>query len=303
MIDRLRIENFQRHELLSFSLHPRVTTIVGPTDSGKSAVVRALRWLATNRPRGTAMVRDGSNGAQVKTLIDGKTIARRRGKGVNVYRIDKHDYKAFGDAVPEDVERLWNVDESVNFQGQHDSPFWFSLTAGEVAKRLNSVVDLEAIDRVLSDVASCVRAARSAIDISTSRVQSVENELESLDFVDELNIDLARLRSLDDELDVLNETSDGLESAIAEIDELRAVAERPVPDLDGLREQKENSESLDLDVASLRLLINKVEDAQARFDMYRREVVDAEAELKEEQKGNCPLCGNPFQKENEDVSA
>lgn len=41
MIRRIVLRNFQNHRRLRIDLDPRVTTVVGPSDAGKSAVVRA----------------------------------------------------------------------------------------------------------------------------------------------------------------------------------------------------------------------------------------------------------------------
>jgi len=135
-----------------------------------------------NRPRGAAFIRDGEKAATVKVKLNGSTIERKKGKGVNSYRVDKQTFKAFGDNVPEEVENLLNV-EDINFQSQHDAPFWFSLTAGEVARQLNSIVDLEAIDEVLGRVASRLRKGRIEVDFVAGQLAESEESLKGLAFV------------------------------------------------------------------------------------------------------------------------
>jgi len=53
LIRSLEIENFQSHELTKLDLHKGLNVIVGPSDQGKSALIRALRWLCYNEPKGT----------------------------------------------------------------------------------------------------------------------------------------------------------------------------------------------------------------------------------------------------------
>lgn len=55
---KLRIQNFQAHKDTTIEFDC-ITTIVGPSDIGKSAVLRALKWVAKNEPKGTSFVRDG----------------------------------------------------------------------------------------------------------------------------------------------------------------------------------------------------------------------------------------------------
>ena len=157
MLERLTIENFQAHSKLDLKLDPAVTTIVGPSDAGKSAVIRALIWLATNRPLGDSFIRDGETRARVSLLVDSRWIVRTRGKSENTYSIDGEELKAFGNEVPSEVSQLLNL-SPINLQHQHDSPFWFSETAGEVSRQLNQIVDLSIIDRTLANLDKAARA-------------------------------------------------------------------------------------------------------------------------------------------------
>ena len=47
-LSRLSLTNFQKHERLALDLDPRLTSIAGDSDRGKSAVLRALAWLCLN---------------------------------------------------------------------------------------------------------------------------------------------------------------------------------------------------------------------------------------------------------------
>lgn len=162
MLEQLTVENFQAHHHLSIDLDPTVTTIVGPSDAGKSAVIRALIWLATNRPLGATFIRDGTKQTRVALLVDGHEIIRTRGKSVNTYSIDGEELKAFGNDVPSEIADLLNL-SSINLQGQHDSPFWFSNTAGEVSRQLNQIVDLSIIDRTLGNLDKASRSTAAEV--------------------------------------------------------------------------------------------------------------------------------------------
>lgn len=192
MLERLRISNFQRHRRLDVKLDPRVTTIVGATDTGKSSVLRALRWVATNRPRGDSFVRDGAPGASVRLRVDGHDVRRKRKGRENVYVVDGKEFKAFSSDVPPQVADLLNlVDE--NFEGQHDSLFWFHLTPGEVARQLNRIVDLAVIDEVMAKIAGGLRKARTEAELLAGRLAKAEAERARLDFVGALDGELSAL--------------------------------------------------------------------------------------------------------------
>lgn len=168
MIERLTIREFQTHHLLRVELDPGVTTIVGPTDAGKSAVLRALRWLALNRPGGDAFIRDGSRKTKVTLMVDGHRLVRSKGPR-NIYRFGDKELVAFGSEPPVEVSRLLNV-SAINFACQHDPPFWFSDSAGGVSRRLNEIVNLGAIDTTLARLNASLRASGEQKAVVASRL-------------------------------------------------------------------------------------------------------------------------------------
>lgn len=155
------------------------------SDTGKSAALRGLRWLVMDKPSGTSFIKHGQDRASVTlTLSDGRTVVRERSKNLNCYRID--DGPALVDlrqGVPDDVARLLNIGE-VSFARQHDSPYLLSLSPGEAARQLNSVVDLSLIDNTLGNVASEVRKSKSEVEVSRDRLQAAKKIRDGLEWVD-----------------------------------------------------------------------------------------------------------------------
>jgi len=195
MLKRLQIRNFQAHERFRIEFDPKITAIVGPTDSGKSSILRAIRWIVTNRPRGDGFVRDGTDECWSRIKIDDRYIGRKRGKE-NVYRIDKKTLKAFGSDVPEEVTNILNLGE-VNFQGQHDPPFWFSLTAGEVARQLNQIVDLSLMDTLQGSLAHRLRASVARGGIIEDRLTEAKRSESELSWVPSMVDSLGRLERME----------------------------------------------------------------------------------------------------------
>lgn len=179
MIDSLTIKDFQAHQELRVKLSRGITTITGPSDIGKSAIIRALRWVRFNRPSGESFIRDGADEAQVLVVTGDTFIRRNRGKKVNTYTIDGQELEAFGNDVPEQVLKALNLDE-VNFQSQLDSPFWFSLSAGEVSRQLNEIINLGIIDSTLSNLASALRKASTEQEVRQGLLEEAKAQREAL---------------------------------------------------------------------------------------------------------------------------
>lgn len=194
------MENCQAWAKLDLTLGP-VTTFVGPTDVGKSTVLRMIRWIATNYPAGDAFIRRGSKGCQAAARIDGTWVARRRGAKENVYQVgnDLPLQLERGGAVPKAVADLLNVGPS-NFQGQHDGPFWLTDTPGQAAKNLNGIVDLTRIDAAAEAAAAGVRAAKAALDAADARAARAEVALAAADWVAGCLPGLEKLEAADREI-------------------------------------------------------------------------------------------------------
>jgi len=200
MIESLKIQNFQRHSKLRIDFDPGVTSIVGASDAGKSSIIRALRWAATNQPNGEAFIRDGSKGCTVQLTADGKTVTRRRGGTKNEYKLGEKEYKAFGATVPEEIAKTLNVAD-INFQSQHDAAFWLSETPGEVSRQLNAVVDLGIIDDALRAVGSVYQKANAAVDVSRDRLADAEKRAGELEWVADASVDYTIVEDAETERD------------------------------------------------------------------------------------------------------
>ena len=168
MISKLLIKNFQSHENSYLEFDKGVNIIVGCSDSGKTAIIRALRWLIWNRPSGTEM---RSNWCEkddvtcVKTWIhDGKSehADREIYKGENKYHLYAQTFKAFGTSVPQELQEYFNLSE-VNLQSQLDAPFLLSETPGKVAEYFNSVAKLSKIDTATQNINSWISELTSII--------------------------------------------------------------------------------------------------------------------------------------------
>jgi exonuclease SbcC len=179
MIKSVELLDFQSHKKLRVQFAPGITTIIGDTDVGKSAVIRALRWVCQNVPQGADFVRWGSKCAVVTLEVEDQIIVRSRGKGENGYLMSGDEFKAFGTGVPVEIAKVLKLSD-LNFQAQHDSPFWLSIGGTEVARQMNQIVNLEIIDGVLSAVADKTRKSKVASELSAQRRDEAKAKLEEL---------------------------------------------------------------------------------------------------------------------------
>ncbi len=292
-IDRLRLTNFQRHERFDLTLDPGVTTLVGPSDAGKSSVIRALRWLALNRPAGDGFVRRGggrSDVTEARARCDGVTVRRWRGSGDNAYAVGAEEYRAFGQDVPPAVSRIVGLGPD-NFGGQHDAPYWLGLSEPDLARELNRIVDLDVIDRTASRLASRLRGLRAERDVVASRLAEASAEAARTLPAAAMDADLREVERLGAEADKAEERVKWLEEAISGLEEAEAAASRPVPDASGLERLKGEAEEAGQKAWLLESLLEEIRLADERVGERRKELERSDGKLKKELGGRCPLCG------------
>lgn len=302
MLSHVTLKNFQAHRNLTVELGPGVTTVVGPSDVGKSALVRAVRWACLNKPDGLAFVRHGKKLASTTLHVDGCAVKRSRSKSKNAYSVSgagSGTYKAFGRGnVPKPVEELLNVGPD-NFQGQHDAPFWLALPAGDLSKALNDVVDLSLIDSSLEHLNRERRRTDAEASVCRQRLEEAQAERAELRKSKLMDRELKRLEKLSreakgirDRAEALATASCGLRGARRQLGRLDARVRRSeavVVDLgaifDGLSELHSRAKLL-------RQLIGSATAARAELNRAAGELSDIESELANYEE--CPACRRPI---------
>lgn len=204
MIEGLKISNFQSHRDSSLEFSPGVNALVGDSDCGKSAVMRALLWVITNQPQGDAHVSNWLKDkkgkvkgiCQVSVVLDTGTVTRSRGKDENSYEYRPDDdgspveapsvrFEAMRSDVPVEISRTFGIGP-VNIQRQMDPPFLISATPGEAARYINSLVDLSEIDTAMSVTNSMSRECSADMKAANGAVSRLEGEVGSLGWVKDL---------------------------------------------------------------------------------------------------------------------
>ena len=221
------MRNFQCHRETEIAFSPAITTIIGDSDVGKSAVLRALRWTLLNDFAGDDFIREGAKSVEVEVTVRDKSddcLIRRCKGSENKYELGPTEFKAFGQTVPAEIAKLLRVTE-MNFQGQFDEPFWFGLRGGEVSKQLNSIVDLSVIDTSLANVGKLVFRARERQRLAEEKLTESEKKLEELTFVPFRTKQFTTLKGLNEAADKRTEKIESLNVLLGSI-ETRQVERR-----------------------------------------------------------------------------
>ena len=161
MIKSIQISNFQSHADSYLEFDEGCNIIVGNSDSGKTAIIRALRWLVFHKPTGDEMRSHWGGKTKVELFTDDAHVVKSKDKEQEYVLGDTH-FKAFKTDVPDEIVQALNLN-SINLQSQLDAPFLLSETPGTVASHFNKVAKLDKIDTATQNINSWISELTSII--------------------------------------------------------------------------------------------------------------------------------------------
>lgn len=224
MIKSIKIKNVQSHKNSELQFVSGINAIVGSSNNGKSAILRALNWVRYNRPLGLDILLShwayDSKGNQKEPMsvileTDNGTVERRRTKDKNQYIVDGQVLNVVKTDVPEQVENLLRLSET-NIQSQQDSPFLLSQSSGEVAKYFNRTVRLDVIDIVLSKAGSEIRNCKKETELLEKQLKQEEGKLEQFDWIPECEKLICKYEKVQNKTNLLQSEIEKLELQILE---------------------------------------------------------------------------------------
>jgi len=236
MITKVSIKNFQSHKQTEFEFVEGTNVIIGESDTGKSAIFNAIRWVTSNRPLGDAFRSEWGGDTSVTIYTsDGHVVERVRTASRNDYIVDGVVLGAFGSEVPTEVTDVLQID-SYNIQAQFDMPFLIFNTPGEVARILNKAASLDDIDRTIAGLRSSLSQITSETKHAERLISKYFEEMRQYDGIDALEARLAaiedserRLAQEESDLETLNRLIDkiaSIEDKLSVTEHLAALAER-----------------------------------------------------------------------------
>lgn len=249
MLEKLKISNFQSHKYSELNFHSGVNIIVGTSDSGKSAIIRALRVLIYNQPTGDAY-RSHWGGDTILELSDSdkNLIKRLKTTSKNQYWLNDLKFEAFGASVPDKIRQLLNMGE-VNFQSQADQWFLIDNTPGEIAQFFNRTAHLEKIDIGRKNIEKWTRHISNDLDSAKKILKENNQKYSSYSYLNKMEQEVEVLEEMETDLSNKTRCSSDLQSLINNVNEVEG-------------EIKTNSEILSLE-GILYPVLDKTDKKQA----------------------------------------
>lgn len=259
----------------TFEFSPGLTVVTGPNDSGKSSLIRIIKWVALGEPSGEAFIftlKDEATGEIIKQSDEGKAevgldnglvITKTRRKGKTTYTINTIAEPFEKAEVPQEVKDALGIQKHtfgdfeayLNFAFQQEAPFLLSESPSVGAKVLGKLAGTETVDLGITEISKRTHKARDDKRIAEKEVERI-------------NGDLLEYQDLDD----LKQQLEACEYLVAEIDQ-QAKRRDNLKDLDlKLETARESLDRLEEDLLKLAIVpdleidLQNVEKAQQRYD-------------------------------------
>lgn len=311
---KVKIENFQSIKDIEFSID-RYTVLTGPSNSGKSAICRAIEGALFNRS-GDGFVRHGEKHAKVSLLIGDKEIVWTKGSGKNNYTVNGEVYDKVGTDVPNPILEMGFHDVDLSRSklrpqmgtDQFDILFLIREQGSIISEVFSALGRLDVITKAGKECSTDLKGKKSLLKTRYDDLSAVDKRLlsyngfekvvlatESLESdkqeISELQVDIDFLLKAKKDLDEYNSTIDHLGKvkklsvpkdfdvkALSEVKELVATSSS-IKKLTHVEETLTSVTSFDLvDFSEDKLisLVSKLEDIKNRYIKAHSEVSNLE---------------------------
>lgn len=271
MIKSLEIKNIQSHKDSKLVFSPGINALVGTSNNGKSAVLRALMWAITNRPLGTEILLSNwaydSKGKQSEEMSvtvekENSTLVRRKTKTDNEYVLNGEVLEAIKTDVPESVRKFFALSET-NIQKQQDAPFLLSQSSGKIAEYFNRIVRLDIIDRVLTNAESTRRKMKNQFESAEEEENKLQKKLEQYDWLDSVEALIEKYKIVDEKCETLSDERDELENSVKKFEEIN---KRKFPDFSKQKKIIQDIEKIDSENKDLTFEIESLDESISEFE-------------------------------------
>ncbi len=190
MLKSIQLKNFQSHRCTTLKFSPGVNVIVGDPQNGKTAILRALNLLRTNRPSGfryhSHFAKEPSTAIRVETA-EGSIVFSKSESGAS-YSVEREGmpdagFPKAGTGVPDLASEVLNL-QDLNIQDQLAPHFLIADSPADVAREINRITNVDLVDQWTSALNRKKHAAQVLIGQTSRRVGELAEKAKALEGIE-----------------------------------------------------------------------------------------------------------------------
>jgi energy-coupling factor transporter ATP-binding protein EcfA2 len=319
-LDQVDVEGYQSLKDARLRLG-RFTVIVGESNVGKSALLRAIQGAVENEA-GTGFIHHGMKAASITLRTrDGAVVRWTKPKtGSPTYDLNGKLYTKIGNStVPEDVSNALRMRQigcgagiklNIHFHSQWSLPFLADESSPRVAKILGELSGVNLLYLATQDANAKAKKAGIQVTALGNQVDSLKTQILTLGYLKKWEPILIKVR---DSIAAVKGKAERLKQGRDLLQRLQT-SEAAVKDLDSKVRQLSPVSGVDLEplnmaidkMKTLEKLIKDISKAEKNVEAWTAQVASAEQSLKaattqkealEVELKVCPLCEKPFDEE------
>jgi DNA repair ATPase RecN len=241
-IESVHIQNFQSYKDETIHFKPGLNLLLGSSDSGKSAILRAISFVLYNYPRSHTIIHNGEKEAKVSIKFsDGTIVTRIKGER-NAYLAQdkngkKYSFDKIDKSIPEEIKSLLNFPPEDDFNGlisyadQFSPMFLVDLSPSDLPRSLSNLTGIEMLEECAKQLMQNYKILDKQIKSEEKTYLDLLNEYHSYDSIEDdqqkltnINLNYEKLDNLSIQLSELekydlnlNETDENLLLKISQI--------------------------------------------------------------------------------------
>lgn len=201
-IKEVEITGFQSHEHTVINFAPNsLNALVGPSNNGKTAIIRAIVWCLYNEPKGTDFIKEGEKFASVTLkMSNGLNITRRRtNSDTGYYEIEDTStnqttrYAKFGTSIPTEVMNAHQMPKvtvakdivSLNVAKQLDGAFMLSMSGADRAAAIGKITKTDIVDNAILTVSKDISNLQRTVKAHEKDLESFTEKLSAYNYLGE----------------------------------------------------------------------------------------------------------------------
>ncbi|WP_277221680.1 AAA family ATPase [Peptoniphilus vaginalis] len=220
-IKNVELINFQSHNHTEIEFDRGLNVILGNSDAGKTAILRAIKWALFNEPKGDYFIRQGEKDVSVKvTFSNGVVVERSRTPSKNSYYLmdaegQEMRFEGFGLDVPKEITdaihmhkvSLDNSNNKVilNIAEQLDGPFLLNDQASMRASAIGRLIGVNYVDDALRTVVRDNKRINQEIDNLRASRDDFKEQLKEFDYIKDYKDKFQKLSHIRDKISDLNQ--------------------------------------------------------------------------------------------------
>ena len=265
-IEEVQLINFQDHADTTLKFTNGINLIVGSSDAGKSAVLRALNYVFHNSMKGDSFIRVGTAECSVRIKFsDGIEVTRVKGGDVNSYVLkdlegNYNTYSKVGQTVPEPVRKalgeppLDDKKKPISYADQMSSLFLVDLSPADLPRTLSELTGIQNLQTAAEILQKNSRSFDRSIKDKNEKIEKLKVDLDQYSYVDK---DLEKIQEIETNLKVMQDKNEKVKRSRSFIESNNEIA----------KEAKKIKESLAKDKIVLDLK-DKFEDVNKKFELF-----------------------------------